>query len=121
LIYIDKSGKLILNNQKEVLDFLTLHKQKERSVPSAVDWGEEDAITELVNALKTWLSSQAVQTEVREDGTTKETMGKAARDLLGKIKKGNQKALETIKQDGNVEQKFQADKFDLVAWVLVNT
>lgn len=30
-------------------------------------------------------------------------------------------ALETIKQDGNIEQKFQVDKFDLVAWVLVNT
>ena len=121
LIYIDKSGKLVLNNQKEVLDFLTVNKDKERFVPDAVDRGEQAAIAELVTALKSWLSSQAVQTEVMEDGTEKKTMGKAARDLLGKIKKGNQIALETIKQDGNVEQKFQADKFDLVAWVLVNT
>jgi hypothetical protein len=121
LIYIDKSGKLILKNQKEVLDLLTLYKEKERFVPDAIDRGEAVVIAELVNALKTWLSSQAVQTEVMEDGTTKETMGKAARDLLTKIKKGNLMALETIKQDGNVEQKFQVDKFDLVAWVLVNT
>ncbi|OCQ97853.1 helicase [Oscillatoriales cyanobacterium USR001] len=119
LIYIDKSGKLVLNNQKEVLDFLTVNKDKERFIPDAVDRGEQIAIAELVNALKAWLSSQAVQTEVMEDGTTKETMGAAARDLLGKIKKGNV-ALETIKQDGNVEQKFQVDKFDLVAWLLVN-
>ncbi|MEA5620584.1 hypothetical protein VB711_22480 [Cronbergia sp. UHCC 0137] len=48
-------------------------------------------------------------------------MGKAARDLLTKIKKGNLIALETIKEDGNVEQKFQVDKFDLVDWMLVNT
>ena len=120
LIYINKSGNLILNNQKEVLDFLTLNKEKKRFVPDAVDRGEENAIAELVNALKAWLSSQAVQIEVMDDGTVKETMGKAARDLLGKIKKGNQIALETIKQDGNVEQKFQVDKFDLVAWLLVS-
>ena len=120
LIYIDKSGKLILNNQKEVLDFLTLHKEKDRYVPPAVDRGDEVAIAELVNALKTWLSSHAVQTEVMEDGRTKQTMGTAARDLLGKIKKGNQMALDFIKQDGNIDQKFQVDKFDLVAWVLVS-
>lgn len=120
LIYVDKSGKLILNNQKEVLDFLTVNKEKERHIPDAVDRGDEAAIAELVNALKIWLSSQAVQTEVMEDGTTKQTMGKAARDLIGKVKKGNQLALDVIKQDGNVEQKFQVDKFDLVAWMLVN-
>jgi hypothetical protein len=120
LIYIDKSGKLVLNNQKEVLDFLNVNKDQERFVPDAVDRGEQVAIAELVNALKSWLSSQAVQTEVMEDGTTKEVMGTAARDLLGKIKKGNQLALDVIKQDGNVEQKFQVDKFDLVAWVLVS-
>lgn len=120
LIYIDKSGKLVLNNQKEVLDFLTVNKDQERFVPPAVDRGEQVAIAELVNALKIWLSSQAVQTEVMEDGSIKQTMGTAARDLLGKIKKGNQLALDAIKQDGNVEQKFQVDKFDLVAWMLVN-
>ncbi|MFZ1026169.1 MAG: hypothetical protein WAN66_08115 [Limnoraphis robusta] len=97
-----------------------VNKDQGRFVPDAVDRGEQVAIAELVNALKSWLSSQAVQTEVMEDGTEKKTMGKAARDLLGKIKKGNQVALETIKQDGNVEQKFQVDQFDLVAWLLVD-
>ncbi|MEA5480392.1 helicase-related protein [Pseudanabaena galeata UHCC 0370] len=120
LIYIDKSGKLVLNNQKEVLDFLTINKDKERFVPEVVDRGDEVAIAELVTALKSWLSSQAVQTEVMADGTTKQAMGTAARDLLGKIKRGNQMALDFVKQDGNVDQKFQVDKFDLVAWVLVN-
>ena len=111
---------MVLNNQKEVLDFLTVNKDQERFVPDVVDRGEPVVIAELVSALKTWLSSQAVQTEVMEDGSTKQTMGTATRDLLGKIKKGNQMALDFIKQDGNVEQKFQVDKFDLVAWVLVS-
>jgi superfamily II DNA or RNA helicase len=120
LIYIDKLGKLVLNNQKEVLDFLTVNKDQERFVPDVVDRGDEGAISELVNALKTWLSSQAVQTEVMEDGTIKETMGKASRELLGMLKKGDKMALGTIKQNTKIDEKFQADKFDLVAWVLVN-
>ena len=104
LIYIDKSGNLILNNQKEVLDFLNLYKEKDRDIPDGVDRGEPGAIAELVNALKTWLSSQAEQ---------------EPRDLLAKIKKGNKVTLESIKQNIKVEEKFQVDKFDLVAWVLV--
>jgi len=105
LIYIDKSGKLVLNNQKDVLDFLTVNKDKERFVPDVVDRGEQVTISELVNALKAWLSSQADQ---------------APRDLLAKIKKGNKSALEIVKQNIKVDEKFQVDKFDLVAWVLVN-
>ena len=120
LIYIDKSGKLVLNNQKEVLDFLTVNKDKERFVPDAVDRGEQVAIAELVTALKSWLNSQAVQTEVMEDGTEKKTMGNAPRDLLGMLKKGDKMALGTIKQNVKIDEKFQSDNFDLVAWSLVS-
>jgi len=120
LIYIDKSGKLVLNNQKEVLDFLTVNKDKERFVPDTVDRGEEVAIAELVNALKSWLNSQATTTEVMEDGSVKETMGNATRDLLGMLKKGNKVALGTIKQNVKIDEKFQPNNFDLIAWSLVS-
>jgi ERCC4-related helicase len=120
LIYIDKSGKLVLNNQKEVLDFLNVNKDQERFVPDAVDRGEQVAIAELVNALKSWLSSQAVQTEVMDDGTEKKTMGNAPRELLGKVKKGDKMASATIKQNVKIDEKFQSDNFDLVAWFLVS-
>ncbi|MFM7886722.1 MAG: C-terminal helicase domain-containing protein, partial [Pseudanabaena sp.] len=120
LIYIDKSGKLVLNNQKEVLDFLTINKDKERFVPDAVDRGDQEAIAELVNALKSWLNSQAVQTEVIEDGTEKKTMGNAPRELLGMLKKGDKMALGTIKQNVKIDEKFQSENFDLVAWLLVS-
>ena len=120
LIYIDKSGKLVLNNQKEVLDFLTINKDQERFVPDAVNRGEQGALTELVNALKSWLSSQAVQTEVMDDGTEKKTMGNAPRELLGMLKKGDKMALGTVKQNVKIDEKFQSDNFDLVAWSLIS-
>ena len=120
LIYIDKSGKLVLENQKEVLDFLILHKEKTRYIPAAVDHGEEMAIAELVNALKTWLNSQAVKTEIMEDGSVKETMGNAKSALFAGLKKGDKAALETVKQSIRIDEKFQANNFDLVAWLLVS-
>jgi superfamily II DNA or RNA helicase len=119
LIYIDKSGKLVLNNQKEVLDFLNVNKDQERFVPDAVDRGESKAITELVNALKSWLSSQAVQTEVMDDGTVKETMGNETLRVLQGLKKGNKVAIERIKQNVTVDGKYQLNNFDLITWVLV--
>ncbi|MFZ4683405.1 MAG: helicase, partial [Terrimicrobiaceae bacterium] len=119
LIYIDKSGKLVLNNQKEVLDFLTVNKDKERFVPDAVDRGEQVAIAELVNALKSWLTSQAVQTEVMEDGTTKETMGNETLGVLDGLRKGNKGATDRIKQNVTVDGKYQLNNFDLITWVLV--
>jgi superfamily II DNA or RNA helicase len=119
LIYIDKSGKLVLNNQKEVLDFLTLNKDRERFVPNAVDRGEPMAISELVTSLKAWLSSQAVQTEVMEDGTVKETMGNETLGVLQGLKKGNKVAIDRIKQNVTVDGKYQLNNFDLITWILV--
>jgi len=119
LIYIDKSGKLVLNNQKEVLDFLTLNKDRERFVPDVVDRGEQDAIAELVNTLKSWLTSQAVQTEVMDDGTVKETMGNETLGVLQGLKKGNKVAIDRIKQNITVDGKYQLNNFDLITWILV--
>ena len=119
LIYIDKSGKLVLNNQKEVLDFLTLNKDRERFVPDVVDRGEQGAIAELVNTLKSWLTSQAVQTEVMDDGSVKETMGNETRGVLQGLKKGNKVAIDRIKQNITVDGKYQLNNFDLITWILV--
>ncbi|MBD2140739.1 DEAD/DEAH box helicase family protein [Anabaena sp. FACHB-1250] len=119
LIYIDKSGKLILKNQKEVLDLLTLYKDNERFVPDAIDRGEAVVIAELVNALKTWLSSQAVQTEEMEDGSIKETMGNETLGILQGLKKGNKASIDRIKQNVTVDGKYQLNNFDLISWVLL--
>ena len=120
LIYIDKSGNLVLNNQKEVLDLLTLYKDRERFVPDPIDYGAPAAIADLANALKAWLNHQSVQTEVMADGSVKKTMGKASRALLGMLKKGNKVAVDEINQNVKIDEKFQPDNFDLISWLLVS-
>ncbi|SEG51074.1 helicase-related protein [Algoriphagus boritolerans] len=120
IIYINKQGKLILLNQKDVLDALTHHKDKDRFVPDAIDKGEDAAIQGLVNALKAWLDSQAVEEQIQEDGTTKKVMGTEAKDLLSKLRKGDKDALSRVKQNVKVDEKFQLDNFDLITWFLVS-
>ncbi len=120
LIYINKDGTPILLNQKEVLDALTFHKEKERFVPDNIDRGEENAIQELVNTINKWIQSQAVEEEKQEDGTVEKKMGKEATDLLAKLRKGDKGAIERIKQNIKTSDKFQLDKFDLITWFLVN-
>lgn len=120
LIYINKAGEPVLLNQKEVLDALTLHKDESRFIPSAIDKGEEGAIQNLVDSIQSWLKSQAVEEEKQEDGTTKRKMGAEAKDLLSKIKSGDQNALKRISQNVKVSDKFQADNFDLITWFLVS-
>lgn len=120
LIYINKQGKLVLLNQKDVLDALTHHKDKDRFVPDAVDKGDDAAIQELVSAIKAWLNSQASEEQVQEDGTTKKVMGTEAKDLLSKLRKGDKDALSRVKQNVKVDEKFQLDNFDLITWFLVS-
>lgn len=119
LIYIDKKGKQVLLNQKEVLDALTHHKDKDRFVPESIDKGDEIAIQELVSALKGWLDIQAIDEQIMEDGTVKKVMGAEAKDLLSKLRKGDKNALSRVKQNIKVEGKFQLDNFDLIIWFLV--
>ncbi|MEA2039949.1 MAG: helicase-related protein [Thermodesulfobacteriota bacterium] len=120
LIYIDMNGKPVLLNQKEVLDALTVHKEKNRYVPEAVEKGEEQAIEELVNSVNSWLRSQAVEDEQQEDGTVKTRMGSKVKDLLSKIKSGDASAVKKVKQNIKVRDKYKADNFDLITWFLVS-
>jgi len=120
LIYIDMNGKPVLLNQKEVLDALAAHKEKSRYVPEAVEKGEEQAIEELVNSVTNWLRSQAVEDEQQEDGTVKTRMGSKAKDLLSKIKSGDNSAIKRVKQNIKVDDKYKPDNFDLITWFLVS-
>ncbi len=120
LIYIDKQGKLVLLNQKEVLDALTYHKDNDRFVPEAIDKGDEVAIQELVTAIQSWLTSQASEEEIQEDGSLKKVMGKEVKDLLSRLRTGDKNAVSRIKQNTKVDEKFQLDNFDLITWFLVS-
>ncbi len=120
LIYINKEGNPVLLNQKEVLDALTLHKEKERFVPDDIDKGEEKAIRGLVDTINKWLKSQAVEEEKQEDGTVQKKMGKEATDLLAKLRKGDRDAIKRVKQNIKTSEKYQSGNFDLITWFLVN-
>jgi len=120
IIYIDFKGEMVLLNQKEVLDAINYHKDRERFVPDAIDKGNESTIQELVNALKNYLDSQATETEVQSDGTIKKSMGREAKDVLDKLRKGDKGALARVKQNVKVDEKYQLDNFDLIAWLLIS-
>jgi superfamily II DNA/RNA helicase len=119
LIYIDKKGELVLLNQKEVLDALTHHKDKNRFVPDAIDKGDESAINDLVSSMQSWLNNQAISIEEQEDGSTKKVMGSEAKDVLSKLSRGNKDAINRIKENKKVNEKYQLDNFDLITWFLV--
>lgn len=120
IIYIDYKGEMVLLNQKEVLDAITYHKDRVRFVPDAIDKGDEAAIQKLVLMLKNYLDSQATETEVQADGSVKKSMGKEAKDVLDKLRKGDKGALARVKQNVKVDEKYQLDSFDLIAWLLVS-
>jgi superfamily II DNA/RNA helicase len=120
LIYINMHGKAVLLNQKEILDALTVHKDKNRVVPAPVDRGDENAISELVSAVKVWLNDQAAEIEQQSDGTEKVVMGKEARDILTKLKRGDKSSLTRLKQNTKTSDKYQLTNFDLIAWFLVS-
>lgn len=120
IIYIDYTGEMVLLNQKEVLDAITFHKDRTRFVPDAIDKGDDVAILELVNALKYYLDSQATETELQSDGSVKKSMGREAKDVLDKLRKGDKGALARVKQNVKVDEKYQLDNFDLIAWFIVS-
>ncbi len=119
LVYINMKGELVLLNQKDVLDALAHHKNNNRFVPDAIDKGEENAIKELTQAIKGWLNGQATEEIVQDDGTVKKTMGKEAKDLLTKLRKGDKNAINRLKENIKTDDKFQLENFDLITWFLV--
>lgn len=120
LIYIDYRGNGVILNQKSVLEALARHKECARLVPDAIDQGDGDAIARLKDALTAWLRTQAVNEETAEDGTPRLKMGHSARDVLEKLKVGDRDALKRLKQNITVEDTYQAEKFDLIVWFVVN-
>lgn len=119
LIYVDEHGSQVLQNQKEILEGLAKHKLEPRFVPAAIDHGGEEAIKRISDAIGKWLKSQAVEEEVREDGTVKEKMGKASLDLINKIKGGSKAAIEKIKSDKTLSKRYSKENFDLINWFVV--
>jgi superfamily II DNA/RNA helicase len=121
LIYINKNGKQVLLNQKEVLDALSQHKKEARFVPGKIERGEQAAIKELVTVMQKWLDSQSAEEELQEDGTIKKRAGAETKNILAGIKEGAGSAFKRVKQNISVSDKYKLQNFDLIAWFLVNS
>lgn len=120
LIYINKNGKQVLLNQKEVLDALAQHKEESRFVPDVIEKGEESAISELVESMKKWLESQSIEEDVQEDGTVKKRAGIETKDILAKLKTGDSSAVKRVKKNISVSDKYKLQNFDLITWFVVS-
>jgi hypothetical protein len=120
LIYIDKDGKEVLLNQKEVLDSLAFHKDFERSVPDNLENGEPETIAGFVKAIRSWLESRATEEDIQEDGTIKKRAGAETKDILSKLKTGDNSAVRRIKENIKVSDKYNTQNFDLITWFVVN-
>ena len=120
LIYIDFEGNVISNNQKIILEQLSRHYKAERYLDPDIESGKQEKIANLSNALRKWIKEMS-QVEVElSDGTSKQVASQTALDLLNQFKKGSKKAIEQIKTEGSVSEKFDFDKFDLIAWLVVS-
>ena len=120
LIYVDMEGNELSKNQKIILEQLNAIHLQPRYVATPIECGDSQAIQQLSNALKTWISNQAITSELQEDGTIKQTMGKAALDSLNKLKSGSADAINELKNEGNIAQHYTTDNFELVTWILIS-
>ncbi len=120
LVYINKNGKQVLLNQKEVLDALAQHKGESRFVPEKIERGEESAIKELVTSMKKWLDSQSSEEEIQKDGSIKKRAGAETKNILAKLKTGDSLAVKRVKENKSVSDKYKLQNFDLITWFLVN-
>lgn len=120
LIYVDMKGQRVLSNQKEVLEAITFHKDFERYVPEGIEKGWEQDISLCVEALKNYLRAQAVDIRKNEEGEEVKMMGKEARDVLAKLRKGEKSAIDRLKENKKTEDKYQLDQFDLITWFIIS-
>ncbi|MEY4433181.1 MAG: hypothetical protein RLZZ44_1314 [Bacteroidota bacterium] len=120
LIFIDKDGNQISNNQKVILEFLVKNYKLDRFVPIGIDQGDETEISKLGNSLKTWIENQAKETIIFDDGSTQEVVGKAGLDLLEKLKNDPKNALKLMNKEGTLDEKYNFENFDLITWLIVS-
>jgi hypothetical protein len=120
LLYTDYDGTSVLVNQKEILDALAQHKDEPRFVPQSIDHGEASAIERLSSAFKTWLKHQIVEETRQNDGTTKQTMGKAQLELLNRLKSGSKAAVQQIQKEAPLSERYDANNLDLITWFILS-
>jgi len=121
LIYIDKTGNPILNNQKEILNGLMQSKNQARNDIGIkfIDEGVSSEIEILKNSIKIWLNNQTTKTVETQEGETVEVAGEDDLKLLQDLKKGKKSAKQKIKEGIAGSQKHNPNNCDLIVWLYV--
>ena len=104
LIYIDNNGKKVLQNQKEVLEFLAKQKEKLRNVPENIDKGKEEVIFQLQQMIYSWANP------IKRD---------KGNQLLAGIMKGSKVSMQRLEQNETIEREFDIKSYDLIVWFVV--
>lgn len=100
-----KSGKLILNNNQEILTMLRNHKQEARFVPKNIDKGDQASLDKLAAALGSWVKSQTTPIAVNQ-----------ILDLFS----GDVSPKKITPEQKKLEEKFQSENFDLINWFVIS-
>lgn len=109
LVYVNKEGQELLPQQPQILDFLARYREAPREVPPPLDEGRQETIKEMRAHLDKWLKNQRGE----------EKAGKAAKNLLSQLQQGSGKAVKELSEEGAPKERFQIDKLDLLAWMIV--
>ena len=101
----NKTEKLRLNNQQEILTLLRYHKMETRYVPKNIDNGEQVVLNKLASILGNWVNEQASPTAVNQ-----------IQDLFA----GNIKPKKISTEQAKLEDKFKPQNFDLINWFIIS-
>ena len=119
LIYLDKDGKEILLNDKEILQYLNEVKDLERYGCEKLDVGDTAEVKKYTHILDTWFESQKSETTTDKDGNTVTTAGKESLSVLDKLKKGKKEAIIASKSGEKISDKYNRNNWDLITWLTV--
>jgi ERCC4-related helicase len=100
-----KRGKLVLNNNQEILTLLRNHKLEARYVPKNIDKGDKATLNKLADAVSNWVKSQATPLAVNQ-----------IQDLFT----GNVTPKNISPEQKKLEEKFKAENFDLINWFVIS-
>jgi hypothetical protein len=108
-MYLDQQKQVVFKNPKEILAVLQSQKSAKRQLPKGLDAGEESVLKHYSDTLLHWLDIQA---------------GKEIENTMDDIFAGDITFTKTSSEKGEEEQafldeKYQAENFDLICWVAV--
>jgi hypothetical protein len=100
-----RSGKLVLNNNQEILTLLRNHKLEERYVPDTIDKGDQAVLDKLAAAVGNWVKSQTTPVAVSQ-----------IQDLFT----GDVTPKKISPEQRKLEDKFKSENFDLINWFVIS-